>query len=474
MKPGLQLKLSQQLTLTPQLQQSIRLLQLSTQDLQQELEQFMELNPLLERVDGFESGNGDESSYAEAGDSSATDSTNTEEWQAAGEALDELSWQQSSGSSDDDEEIPAGDQVEIHPSLREHLIAQLGEMHLSDRDKLLAFLVIESLDDDGFFASEWEELAAMCPEDWEEAVEEEEWRIALHHVQHFDPAGVGARNLSECLDLQLLRMPDSPMVKLARTIVTQHLDLLGARDYTKLKKRLTTNDDQLREAQSLISGLDPRPGRAFSEEKAAYIVPDVIVVKEKGQWVAHLNSDAVPKIRVNQMYANILGRQRGGDGKGLQEQLQEARWMIKNIQQRFTTILRVTRAIVARQAKFFEYGEVGMSPLVLREIADELDLHESTVSRVTNQKYMMTPRGIFELKYFFGSRLDTDTGGACSATAIRALIKQLIQAEDSNKPLSDSQLSDMLANQGVIVARRTVAKYREAMQIPPVNLRKAL
>ena len=470
MKPGLQLKLSQQLTLTPQLQQSIRLLQLSTQDLQQELEQFMEMNPLLERADSFEQ-DGDQAATTPTDSSTEGDSVSGDEWQVAGEALGELSWTAASGSSDD-EESDWGQQTPEVLSLRMHLLSQLGEVSLSERDQALAMLIIEALDDDGYLSANWDELADMCPEDW--CPEEDEWRTVLHHVQHFDPAGVGARDLPECLDLQLQRLAVTDTQKLAREIVCSHLDLLGARDYTKLKKTLCCDDDALRQAQSLIAGLDPKPGRPFSEEKAHYIVPDVIVIKEKGQWVAHLNAEAVPKVRVNQLYANILGRQRGGDGKGLQEQLQEARWMIKNIQQRFTTILRVTRAIVARQWKFFEYGEVGMSPLVLREIADELGLHESTVSRVTNQKYMMTPRGIFELKYFFGSRLDTDTGGACSATAIRALIKQLIQAEDANKPLSDSQLSDMLANQGVIVARRTVAKYREAMQIPPVNLRKAL
>ncbi|NLR76848.1 RNA polymerase factor sigma-54 [Leeia aquatica] len=466
MKPTLQLKLSQQLTLTPQLQQAIRLLQLSTLDMQQELDQFIELNPMLERADGPD----DVAEPVAEGDSVELNDA----WQAAGEALGELSWAAAGNGSpdDEDEERDWMQQTPESISLREHLLAQLGEMKLPQRDAVLASLIVEALDEDGYLLGGLEELIDLGPDEWE--VDEEEWRIALRYVQHCEPAGVAARALPECLQLQLLRLPDSDVRQMALTLVLDHLDLLGARDYTKLKKRLQCDEDMLRQVQQLIGSLDPKPGRPFSTEKPRYVVPDVVVVKQKGKWVAHLNADAVPKLKVNQLYASILTQHRGADGKGLQEQLQEARWMVKNVQQRFATILRVSRAIVERQWRFFEHGEVGMVPLVLREIADELDLHESTVSRVTNQKYLLSPRGIFELKYFFGSRLETDTGGACSATAIRALIKQLIQAEDPARPLSDSQLSDMLANQGVVVARRTVAKYREAMHIAPVNLRKAL
>ncbi len=469
MKPSLQLKLSQQLTLTPQLQQSIRLLQLSTLDLQQELEQFISLNPLLERSDSNEL-----DSAGEVDDAVAAGLQ--DEWRAAGEALGELSWGaagSSGGTDDEDEDDPDWSQQAAQiVTLREHLSPQLGELGLLDRDRFLAEMIVDALDDDGYLSLPLDEILTLCLPEWE--IDPDELAVALRYVQSCDPAGVGARDLTECLLLQLGRMRPSPCHRLGCAIVREHLDLLGARDYTKLKKKLGCDDDELRAAQALIASLDPKPGRPFSGEKPRYVVPDVIVVKEKGRWQAHLNPDAVPKLRINQLYAGILQQHRGGDGKGLMEQLQEARWMVKNVQQRFTTILRVARAIVGRQWRFFEHGEIGLVPLTLRDIADELGLHESTVSRVTNQKYLASPRGIVELKYFFGSRLETDTGGACSAKAIQALLKQLIQSEDQSRPLSDSQLSELLAKQGVIVARRTVAKYREGMQIPPVNLRKAL
>jgi RNA polymerase sigma-54 factor len=286
---------------------------------------------------------------------------------------------------------------------------------------------------------------------------------------------VGARNLSECLALQLEAMPtDTPFRSEALATVRQYLDLLAARDYAKLKKVLKCTEDTLRGVQQLITHLNPRPGGNYSNEEARYIVPDVIVRKVKGLWRASLNPDAMPKLRINRMYADILHRNRDASLQQLAGQLQEAKWLIKNVQQRFDTILRVSQAIVDRQRHFFEHGEVAMRPLVLREIADTLGLHESTVSRVTTQKYMFTPRGIFELKYFFGSHVTTETGGACSATAIRALIKQLVAEEDTRKPLSDSQISEILGKQGIVVARRTIAKYRESLQILPVNLRKSI
>ena len=259
----------------------------------------------------------------------------------------------------------------------------------------------------------------------------------------------------------------------ALQIVEKHLELLAARDFVKLKRLTGCDDEALKAAHALIVSLNPRPGARFAQIEARYIPPDVLVKKPKGKWTAYINPDAYPRLRINRLYAEVLAQQRRGNGN-LTGQLQEARWLIKNVQQRFETIHRVTQAIVDRQRQFFEHGEVAMRPLVLREIADILGLHESTVSRVTSQKYMATPRGIFELKYFFGSHVSTDTGGACSATAIRALIRQLIGAEDGKKPLSDSQLSEILGQQGIVVARRTVAKYRESLNIPPVNLRKTL
>ncbi len=329
--------------------------------------------------------------------------------------------------------------------------------------------LIDALDDDGYLTQSLDDLAESLPPELE--IEPEELQIALRHLQHLDPTGVGARSAQECLALQLEALPVDATQILALRIVRNHLDLLAGRDFLKLKRLAECDDEKLREAQFLIRSLNPRPGAQYAALDARYITPDVVVRKIRGQWVVNINSDAYPRLRINSLYAQILSRQRGS---GLAGQLQEARWLIKNVQQRFDTILRVAQSIVDRQRQFFDHGEVAMRPLVLREIADILGLHESTVSRVTTQKYMATPRGIFELKYFFGSHVATEAGGACSATAIRALIKQLVGAEDARKPLSDSQISDLLGQQGIVVARRTIAKYRESLNIPPVKLRKAI
>lgn len=471
MKPSLQLKLSQHLALTPQLQQSIRLLQLSTLELEQELEKYLLENPLLEREEDdyasahttAETGNG-EAAHEESPEPETTaQSADDESWLG-----EETNYASASGSFDDDD----GDFQDVQAattSLREHLSWQLGLVGLEERDRVLVQCLIEALDDDGYLTQSLEELADTLPPELE--IELEELQIALRHLQHFDPTGVGARNAQECLSLQLDARPESPTRALAQKIVRQHLDLLAGRDFAKLKKLTACDDDRLREAQALIQSLNPRPGAKYSALDARYITPDVVVRKIRGQWTVNINGDAFPRLRINSLYAQILSKQRGS---GLAGQLQEARWLIKNVQQRFETILRVAQSIVDRQRQFFDHGEVAMRPLVLREIADILGLHESTVSRVTTQKYMATPRGIFELKYFFGSHVSTETGGACSATAIRALIKQLIGAEDPKRPLSDSQLSEVLGQQGIVVARRTIAKYREALNIPPVKLRKSI
>jgi RNA polymerase sigma-54 factor len=333
--------------------------------------------------------------------------------------------------------------------------------------------MVDALNDDGYFAMSLEELHALFPPELE--VEEIELSTALKHLQNLDPPGVGARNLAECLSLQLETLPEDTAGRaLALKIARQHLEALAARDYAGLKKTLKCDDDALRAAQALIMRLNPRPGAAFAPADTRYVVPDVIVKKVKGAWNVSLNPDAMPRLRVNRLYADILARNRDASAQRLSSQLQEAKWLIKNIQQRFDTILRVSQAIVERQRHFLEHGEVAMRPLVLREIADAVGLHESTISRVTNQKYMLTPRGVYELKYFFGSHVATDTGGACSATAIRALIKQLVGAENPKKPLSDSEITRLLAGQGIMVARRTIAKYRESLQIPAVNQRKSL
>ena len=479
MKQTLQLKLSQHLTLTPQLQQSIRLLQLSTMELNQELEKFLAENPLLEREDADTPApavpmhlNGEPAAALQSPTEPEAESPAQSDNYSA-----ELDWVGEGGSGaaarDDSEE---GDFFQVaadSPNLREHLHRQLTLTKLEPRDRSLVAFLIEALDEDGYLTQPLEELAQIVPEELQ--IEPEELQIALKHLQNLDPTGVGARNCSECLELQLLSMPEStPSRATALAIVRSHLELLAARDFAKLKKALQCGDDELRNAQKLIQSLNPRPGAAFAPLETRYVVPDVVVKKVKGVWVASLNRDALPKLRINRMYADILQNNRGHSGGQLSHQLQEARWLIKNVQQRFETILRVSQAIVDRQRHFFEHGEVGMRPLVLREIANTLGLHESTVSRVTTQKFMFTPRGIFELKYFFGSHVATETGGACSATAIRALIKQLVAAEDGKRPLSDSKISEILGQQGIVVARRTIAKYRESLQIPSVSMRKSL
>ena len=470
MKPSLQLKLSQHLALTPQLQQSIRLLQLSTLELEQELEKYLQENPLLEREEEEYAPQQVASSEVESETVEKTEiepsppsSAEDESWLG-----EESSYSGTSGSFDDDDS-DFQDVQAATTSLREHLSWQLGLMSIPERDRTLVQCLIEALDDDGYLTQTLEDLAETLPPELE--IEPEELQIALRHLQYFDPTGVGARNAQECLALQLEVLPADDTQVLALKIVRNHLDLLAGRDFVKIKKFIECDDDQLRAAQFLIRSLNPRPGAKYAALDARYITPDVVVRKIRGQWTVNVNSDAFPRLRINSLYAQILSRQRGS---GLAGQLQEARWLIKNVQQRFDTILRVAQSIVDRQRQFFDHGEVAMRPLVLREIADILGLHESTVSRVTTQKYMATPRGIFELKYFFGSHVATEAGGACSATAIRALIRQLIGAEDPKTPLSDSQLSEILGQQGIVVARRTIAKYREALNIAPVKLRKTI
>jgi RNA polymerase sigma-54 factor len=479
MKQTLQLKLSQHLTLTPQLQQSIRLLQLSTLELNQELEKFLAENPLLEREDttaevspapirlnGEPAAPMEEPAEEPRSDTPPVENVTTDfDWFAEGTP--------SGGQRDDGDD---GDYPQLAadlPSLREHLIEQVSFSNAEARDRNLVAVLIEALDEDGYLTQPLEEIAQLLPQELE--IDPEELQIALKHLQNLDPTGVGARNCAECLELQLVALPEStPCRELALAIVREHLSLLATRDFARLKKILQCKDDELRQAQRLIQSLNPRPGAAFTTIETRYVVPDVVVKKIKNVWLASLNPEAMPKLRINRMYAEILQNTRNQSGGQLSHQLQEARWLIKNVQQRFETILRVSQAIVDRQRHFFEHGEVAMRPLVLREIADTLSLHESTVSRVTTQKFMFTPRGIFELKYFFGSHVATEAGGACSATAIRALIKQFVAAEDEKKPLSDSKISEILGQQGIVVARRTIAKYRESLNIPPVSLRKSL
>lgn len=470
MKHSLQLKLSQHLTLTPQLQQSIRLLQLSTVELNQELERYLAENPLLERADLA----GDEAHAPPVNGSEPAPAAESESPAAADEAAP-FSEEPSAGPRRGDDDGEDFTQIAAaEPTLQEALIRQLQLTAMSERDKRVALLVIAHLDGDGYLTATLEELHGIGVAEIAD-LETEEVSIALRQVQNLEPAGVGARDLAECLALQLKALdPATPHRDCAIELVTRHLDVLAARDFNKLRRLLGIPEEELREVRALVLTLDPKPGRAWGEGDVRYVVPDVTVRKAGGRWVAQLNRDAIPRLRINKMYADLLQASRDNGGRNLAGQLQEARWLIKNVQQRFDTILRVTQAIVDRQKNFFEHGEVAMRPLVLREIAEAVGLHESTISRVTTQKYMLTTRGIFELKYFFGSHVATDTGGACSSTAIRALIKQLVAAEDGRKPLSDHRISDILAQQGIQVARRTVAKYREALHIQPANMRKSI
>ncbi|KNH10217.1 RNA polymerase sigma-54 factor RpoN [Candidatus Burkholderia brachyanthoides] len=501
MKASLQLRLSQHLVLTPQLQQSIRLLQLSTLELLQEVSMAIAQNPLLENDDDWIASpfrvaadgsliaspstqntapepmmnNGSSSSSSSSDCAENSEPQGVDEYNGLGS--NSSSWNledygRSNNASDDDDLPP----LQIHEStttLRDHLTTQLRMTSAHQRDRALVTFLIESLDEDGYLTSSLDEIRTDLPDELE--VEIDELSAALALLQSFDPPGVGGRSASECLKLQLLRLDASATRTLALDIVMNRLELLAAHDFTRLREQLKVSDDSLRDAHMLIKSLEPFPGAAYGKSEADYVVPDILVRKTASGWTAELNPEIVPRLRINHLYAHILRNNRGDPGSGsLRQQLQEARWLIKNIQQRFETILRVAQAIVERQKNFFAHGEIAMRPLVLREIADTLSLHESTISRVTTGKYMLTPFGTFHFKYFFGSHVSTDAGGAASSTAIRALVKQLIGAEDPKTPLSDSRIAELLAEQGFVVARRTVAKYREALRIPAVNLRKSL
>lgn len=493
MKASLQLRHSQHLALTPQLQQSIRLLQLSTLELHQELEQILADNPLLERLDNTL----DSPVQLLADGSLARSQPTTEDWATpahpdptpASTTPDQASdttttdtavqadndWSfdtapQGSRSADDEDARP---QLEAAPeSLRDHLMGQVRLMMLSQRDRALLEILVDAVDDRGYLQESLEEIHGWLPPELD--IDPDELSIALKLLQSLEPAGVGARTPSECLAIQVRRLPKVPFVtrRLALVIVEEHLPLLSQRDYNKIRKATGCDEEDLREVQAVIRQCTPYPGRAFASDDADYVVPDVIVESSKTQgWQVRLNEQVIPNLRVNALYASALKQEKS---EGMTGQLQEARWLVKNMRQRFDTILRVSQAIVERQVNFFSYGEIAMKPLVLREIADTLGLHESTISRVTTQKYMLTPHGMFELKFFFGSHVATETGGEASSTAIRALIRQFVGEENARKPLSDSKIADMLAEQGIVVARRTIAKYRDILKIPPVNLRKAL
>jgi RNA polymerase sigma-54 factor len=487
-KPGLQLRLGQHLALTPQLQQSIRLLQLSSLELAQEIEQALNDNPLLEcddppvgaamRIasDGAILGDSGPPLATPAAGGSESEAGEGETDTAAG--VSGLDWGSARGERDEDDDGP-GAWAAMPTSLGEHLKGQLAATMASPRDRALVEMLIDSLDEQGYLNASLEELLALCPA--EAGVELEDLATALKLLQSFDPAGVGARSAAECLAIQLdalaaLVPPPCPreVIGHAKQIVSEHLHLLAAKDFQKLGRTLELTEAQVQEAHALIRRLNPHPGVGFTATVVDYIVPDILVSKHRNRWVAQVNPEVMPRLRLNHAYAAAVKHERSKEGfSQWSSRLQEARWLIRNIQQRFETVQRVAQAIVDRQHSFFTHGAIAMRPLVLREIAEILELHESTISRVTTNKYMSTPFGVFELKYFFGSHVATDTGGAASSTAIRALIKQLIGDEDSQEPLSDSRIAELLAEQGLVVARRTVAKYREALKIPAVALRKS-
>ena len=471
MKVQLQLKQTTQLALTPQLQQSIRLLQLSTQELEQEVEEFLRLNPMLERIDGRdgavdpEPGLFEPADPIETGPSSPSAEVEQESW-----SFEEGSGIGQGGQGEDEDEGIQDLRV-IPLSLRDHLLGQIRLMPLEERDQELVATLIDHLDEDGYLRHSFTDLNSSVSDALGE-VEESEWLVALRLLQSLDPAGIGARTLSECLEVQLLASHETEEDKRLGKKLLDHLEWLAQREYTRLRRVLGVEERKVRELQQMLLHFDPRPGAAFSVAETRYVVPDVIVRRTGRGWSVSLNEGVMPRLRVNQVYANIL--KKGVPGHSMSQQLQEARWLIKNIQQRFDTILRVACAVVERQKDFLERGEVGMKPLVLREIAEVLGLHESTISRVTVQKYLLTPRGLFELKYFFSSHVGTDSGEAASSTAVRALIRQLINQEDIKNPLSDQRIANMLGERGFQVARRTVAKYREAMHLSAASLRKSL
>lgn len=511
MKQGLSLRVSQHLALTPQLQQSIRLLQLSTLELSQEVEQMLDENPFLEVSEetavreefGLEHVNTPVSqdsrefeSAAEPG-SGGTEDTGTsatsdaevsaepkleESWEGDGTVEttpDDSEWGSDAPArknNNDEGDTEASDLTGGHESLQDHLHRQSLGLRLSEEDRAALHFLIESLNDDGYLEDSLASLAAgLAGGDLEQAEElEQRFAMALKLLHHMEPAGVGARNLAECLGLQLLDCKDCEETRAAIAMCKQPMELLAKRDVKRLSHLCGFTEAAIKGGIAVIGRLDPKPGRRFVNVERNLIVPDVIVIKSGRGFKVSLNGDVMPRLRVHDIYANALKQHKGQGGQALQQRLQEARWFIKNIQQRFDTILRVSSAIVERQKNFFTHGELAMRPLVLREIADELGLHESTISRVTTAKYMGTPFGTFELKYFFGSALGTETGGNASSTAVRALIKQFVSSESLKKPLSDNQISEMLKEQGIECARRTVAKYREALRIAPANLRKSL
>ena len=476
MKQGLQLRLSQQLAMTPQLQQAIRLLQLSTLELQQELQQALESNPLLEQIDTHE-----EIDTRETQDSETLDAADALEQKEMPEELPlDASWDTiytagtPSGTSGDyiDDELPIY-QGETTQTLQDYLMWQVELTPFSDTDRAIATSIVDAVDETGYLTVPLEDILESMGDD---EIDIDEIEAVLKRIQRFDPVGVAAKDLRDCLLIQLSQFDKTtPWLEEARLIISDHLDLLANHDFRTLMRVTRLKEDVLKEAVNLIQSLDPRPGQSIQTGEPEYVIPDVLVRKHNGHWTVELNSDSIPRLQINQHYASMCNNARNdGDSQFIRSNLQDAKWLIKSLESRNDTLLRVSHCIVEQQQAFFEQGEEYMKPMVLADIAQAVEMHESTISRVTTQKYLHSPRGIFELKYFFSSHVNTEGGGEASSTAIRALVKKLIAAENPAKPLSDSKLTSLLSEQGIMVARRTVAKYRESLSIPPSNQRKQL
>jgi len=504
MRPTLQLRIGQQLTMTPQLQQAIKLLQLSTLELQQEIQEVLESNPLLEVNEQQEPDENSDNAPRDLEEAFSATATSSEQSTSDGSedasaSIDEISTTEVMEKNDIPEELnidttweesysagvsntgaissPSEDytyQGETTDSIQDHLLWQMELTPFTETDRAVAIAIIEAVDDAGYLTVSSEDILESVGLEY---LELDEVEAVLKRINVFDPIGVAARSIAECLLIQLNQFEsDTPYLKETKLIIKEHIDLLGNRDYRQLMRKTRLKEDQLREVMRLIQSLNPRPGDAVIKGDDQYVIPDVSVEKKNGRWIVELNPDTAPKLSVNKQYAAMTKttKSSSNDGQFIRANLQEAKWFIKSLESRNDTLLKVSNCIVQRQQGFLEHGAEAMRPMVLNDIAEAVDMHESTISRVTTQKYMHTPRGIFELKYFFSSHVSTENGGECSSTAIRSLIKKLILAESPAKPLSDSKMADLLAQQGINVARRTIAKYRESLSIPPSNQRKSL
>jgi len=487
MRQSLQLKMGQQLTMTPQLQQAIRLLQLSSLDLQQEIQEALDSNPLLDVEsdisDGGADGEAHNASSRDRDDSQQETSDVLKKDQLPDDLPVDSSWDDTYTSStpasmtsgngksfDGEMDVYQGETSE---TLQDHLLWQMQLSHFSDEDTAIAEAIIESINDNGYLTSSIDELVDAVGRD---EVGQEEICMVLKRIQHFDPVGVGARDVAECLTIQLQQLvEESPLRTQTIELVQQHMELLGNRDYRTIMRKMRLSEAELKACMQLIQQLHPHPGEQVAQKPVEYVIPDVSVVKKQGRWVVELNPDSVPKLKVNEEYAALSKAAKSeADCNYIKSHTQEARWFIKSLESRNDTLLKVANCIVQRQQGFFEYGEEAMKPMVLNDVAEAVEMHESTISRVTTQKYLHSPRGVFELKYFFSSHVNTEAGGECSSTAIRALIKKLVAAENRAKPLSDSKIAELIAEQGIKVARRTIAKYRESLNIASSSQRKSL